>query len=128
MPKRSRIAKDTLEQLERARLQIIPRGGDEAHIRGDLGPRQLDLLQAVLPELKAHWPEVLAILGNRDENEAATAAIRIITGEGESPAALLGRRGGLKGGKARAAAMTKKERSESAKKAARARWSARRAP
>lgn len=34
----------------------------------------------------------------------------------------LGRRGGLKGGKARAAKMTKEERSESARKAAKARW------
>ena len=34
----------------------------------------------------------------------------------------LGRRGGLKGGPARAAKMTKEERSESARKAARARW------
>ena len=36
----------------------------------------------------------------------------------------LGRAGGLKGGKARAAKLTKKQRSESAKKAARARWRA----
>ncbi len=44
--------------------------------------------------------------------------------EGKDPFAVeLGRRGGLKGGKARAAKMTKKQRSESAKKAARARWS-----
>jgi hypothetical protein len=43
--------------------------------------------------------------------------------EGKDPAAVaLGRKGGLKGGKARAAKMTKKQRSESAKKAARARW------
>jgi hypothetical protein len=43
--------------------------------------------------------------------------------EGKDPAAVaLGRKGGLKGGKARAAAMTKAERSESAKKAALARW------
>lgn len=43
--------------------------------------------------------------------------------DGKDPAAVaLGRKGGLKGGKARAAAMTKKERSESARKAARARW------
>jgi hypothetical protein len=43
--------------------------------------------------------------------------------EGKDPAAVaLGRKGGLKGGKARAAAMTKKERSESARKAAKARW------
>lgn len=34
----------------------------------------------------------------------------------------LGRRGGLKGGPARAAKMTKAERSESARKAAKARW------
>jgi len=43
--------------------------------------------------------------------------------EGKDPAAVaLGRKGGLKGGKARAAAMTKRERSAVAKKAARARW------
>lgn len=42
----------------------------------------------------------------------------------KDPAAVaLGRRGGLKGGKARAAKLTKEERSESAKKAAQARWS-----
>ncbi|MDO8677397.1 MAG: hypothetical protein Q7R30_02380 [Acidobacteriota bacterium] len=41
----------------------------------------------------------------------------------KNPAAVaLGRLGGLKGGKARAAQMTKKERSVSAKKAAEARW------
>ncbi len=34
----------------------------------------------------------------------------------------LGRRGGLKGGPARAAKMTPEERSESARKAAKARW------
>ncbi len=43
--------------------------------------------------------------------------------EEKNPAAVeLGRRGGLKGGKARAAKMTKEERSESARKAANARW------
>ncbi len=42
---------------------------------------------------------------------------------GKNPAAVsLGRLGGLKGGKARAKSMTKKERSEAAKKAAEARW------
>jgi hypothetical protein len=41
----------------------------------------------------------------------------------KDPAAVaLGRKGGLKGGKARAAKMTKKQRSESARKAATARW------
>jgi hypothetical protein len=43
--------------------------------------------------------------------------------EGKDPLAVaLGRRGGLKGGHARAAGMTKAERSDSAKKAAQARW------
>ena len=43
--------------------------------------------------------------------------------EGKDPAAVeLGRRGGLKGGKARAAKMTAKQRSEAARKAARKRW------
>jgi hypothetical protein len=43
--------------------------------------------------------------------------------EGKDPAAVaLGRKGGLKGGKARAAKMTAKQRSASARKAARARW------
>lgn len=42
---------------------------------------------------------------------------------GKDPAAVaLGRRGGLKGGKARAARMTPKERSEAARRAANARW------
>lgn len=43
----------------------------------------------------------------------------------KNPAAVaLGRLGGLKGGKARAASLSKKERSEIAKKAASARWKA----
>ena len=46
--------------------------------------------------------------------------------EGKDPAAVaLGRKGGLKGGKARAAKMTAKERSRAARKAARVRWSKR---
>jgi len=48
--------------------------------------------------------------------------------EGKDPAAVsLGRRGGLKGGKARAAALTPEQRSASARKAAKARWDAKRA-
>ena len=43
--------------------------------------------------------------------------------DGKDPNAVaLGRKGGLKGGKARAKKMTAKERSEAAQKAARARW------
>jgi hypothetical protein len=43
--------------------------------------------------------------------------------DGRDPAAVaLGRKGGLKGGKARAVSMSAKRRSEIAKKAAKARW------
>jgi hypothetical protein len=56
----------------------------------------------------------------------AVHVMRIATGEiaetEESPAAALGRRGGLKGGKARAAKMTPDQRRAAAKKAVEARW------
>jgi hypothetical protein len=67
----------------------------------------------------------------RDPNQLAKLVTDIATGEvedapadtGKDPAAVaLGRKGGLKGGKARAAGMTSEQRSEAAKKAARARW------
>lgn len=70
----------------------------------------------------------------KDVNQSAFATLNAVTGaEGEfvvvppveqkNPAAVaLGRLGGLKGGKARAASLNKKERSEIAKKAAKARW------
>ena len=66
----------------------------------------------------------LAQLAKRIVDEATGEAERTpAPSAGKDPLAVeLGRRGGLKGGKARAASMTKKERSESAKKAARARW------
>lgn len=69
----------------------------------------------------------------RDVNELARQLVGEATGElpvagpdaGKDPAAVaLGRRGGLKGGKARAAKMTPEQRSEAARKAAHARWSA----
>jgi hypothetical protein len=70
-----------------------------------------------------------AHLQERDENQTAFDAVqRIIaqteaTLEGKNPAAVaLGRLGGLKGGYARAAKMTDKERSKSASDAAKARW------
>jgi len=68
----------------------------------------------------------------RDANQLAKSIVDLSTGEaeeenqdtGKDPAAVaLGRKGGLKGGKARAAKMTKEERSEAARKAAKARWS-----
>ncbi len=66
-----------------------------------------------------------------DPNELAKQLVDEATGEkpkfdpdaGKDPAAVaLGRKGGLKGGKARAAAMTAEERSEAARRAAQARW------
>ena len=67
----------------------------------------------------------------RDVNELARRLVDEATGEapkfdpdeGKDPAAVaLGRKGGLKGGKARAEKMTAEERSEAARRAASARW------
>jgi len=65
-----------------------------------------------------------------DANKRAFDIVRESVGEAppepesnKNPAAVaLGRLGGLKGGKARAAKMTPEERSEAARKAAEARW------
>jgi hypothetical protein len=66
----------------------------------------------------------------RDLNQWAKNMVDLATGTAKEPpptpkneaAAELGRRGGLKGGKARAKNMTKSQRSASAKQAANARW------
>ena len=67
----------------------------------------------------------------RDPSQLGKLIVDIATGEiddtpvddGKDPAAVaLGRKGGLKGGKARAASMTPEERSAAAKRAADARW------
>ena len=70
----------------------------------------------------------------RDFNQAAKLVVDIASGQvgdrkpspdeaGKDPAAVsLGRRGGLKGGRARAAALSPKRRSDIARKAARRRW------
>ena len=69
----------------------------------------------------------------RDLNQRAKSIVDMITGEApksappldegkNSAAVALGRLGGLKGGKARAKSLTKAQRSEIAKRAARARW------
>jgi hypothetical protein len=67
----------------------------------------------------------------RDPNQLGKLIVDIATGEVDDPpadddkdpaAVALGRKGGLKGGKARAAKMTAEERSEAAKRAADARW------
>jgi hypothetical protein len=70
----------------------------------------------------------------RDQNQLAKLIVDIATGEtqdkapdeGKNPAAVeLGRRGGLKGGKARAEKLSARRRSQIAKKAAAARWEGR---
>lgn len=67
----------------------------------------------------------------KDGNELAKLIVDLATGEateqvegkGKDPAAVeLGRKGGLKGGKARAAKLTPEQRKEIAKKAAAKRW------
>jgi len=66
-----------------------------------------------------------------DPNQLAKVLVDELTGQEESPkdspkknlaAVSLGRLGGLKGGPARAKKLTKEQRSESARKAATARW------
>jgi hypothetical protein len=68
----------------------------------------------------------------QDINERAFSIVQQLTGQApeekaeqdKNPAAVaLGRLGGLKGGKARAKKLTAKQRKDSARKAARARWS-----
>lgn len=67
---------------------------------------------------------------SRDINVLASQIVNEATGEqeqknlnGKNPAAVaLGRLGGLKGGKARAKKLTPEQRSEIARKAAKARW------
>jgi hypothetical protein len=67
----------------------------------------------------------------RDVNQWAKHMVDLATGAAQEPdpdqgkdaaAVNLGRRGGLKGGKARAAKMTPQRRAEIARKAAKARW------
>lgn len=67
-----------------------------------------------------------------DINKRAKSIVDIATGESEegkeqvdelkAAAAVLGRKGGLKGGKARAEILTQKQRTAIAKKAAKERW------
>lgn len=66
----------------------------------------------------------------RDPNQRAKAVVDLATGQREpepvrekDPAAIArGHLGGIKGGKARAAKLTAEQRSESARRAAKARW------
>lgn len=78
-------------------------------------------------------PKRSSIKRPRDTNQLAKMIVGIASGEiddapaktddGKNPAAVaLGRLGGQKGGKARAASLSKKKRAEIARKAAQARW------
>ena len=67
-----------------------------------------------------------------DPNRVAARVVRLATGQDttlpedeprHAKAVESGREGGIKGGRARADTLTAKQRSESARKAARARWS-----
>ncbi len=63
------------------------------------------------------------LIGDILTGQVDDLAVAITQDEGKDPAAVaLGRKGGLKGGKARAAAMTPKRRAQIARKAAKARW------
>lgn len=80
----------------------------------------LDRISIFVPMKKAKLPA--------DLNKKAKSIVDIATGEdtpttGKNPAAVaLGKLGGLKGGPARAKALTAKKRTEIAKKAAAKRW------
>jgi hypothetical protein len=76
-------------------------------------PRDVNTLVAAIVS-EATGDEVSEATGDEPDEEKP---------EKNAAAVELGRSGGLKGGKARAAKMTKEERSEAARKAARARWS-----
>jgi hypothetical protein len=80
-----------------------------------------------MPERSRKRPTDPNELAKQVVDEATGDAPRFDPDEGKDPAAVaLGRKGGLKGGKARAAKMTPEQRSEAAKKAAAARWNKRR--
>jgi hypothetical protein len=75
------------------------------------------------------YGELMLRRSSRDDlNETAFAIAQQVTGAAKvqtekNPAAVaLGRLGGLKGGKARAASLSKLERAKIARKAARTRW------
>ncbi len=76
-----------------------------------------------MPERSRKRPTDPNELAKRLVDEATGAEPKHDPDAGKDPAAVaLGRKGGLKGGKARAASMTPEQRSEAARKAAAARW------
>jgi hypothetical protein len=76
-----------------------------------------------MPERSRKRPTDVNELAKQLVDEATGEAPSVAPDDGKDPAAVaLGRKGGLKGGKARAEKMTPEERAESARKAAQARW------
>lgn len=72
---------------------------------------------------RSRRPRDVNELARRLVDEATGDAPKLDPDEGKDPAAVaLGRKGGLKGGKARAAKLTPEERAAAARKAAAARW------
>jgi hypothetical protein len=79
-----------------------------------------------MPDRSSKRPRDLNQLAQRLVQEATGDAPPESAAPAKDPAAVaLGRRGGLKGGKARAEKLTPEQRSEAARLAARARWQAR---
>jgi hypothetical protein len=79
-----------------------------------------------MPDRSSKRPTDPNALAKQLVDEATGAEPKYDPDVGKDPAAVaLGRKGGLKGGKARAASMTPEQRSESARKAATARWTKR---
>lgn len=79
-----------------------------------------------MPDRSRRRPTDVNELARQLVDEATGDAPKFDPDAGKDPAAVaLGRKGGLKGGKARAAKMTARQRSEAARKAAAARWSKR---
>ena len=82
-----------------------------------------------MPDRSRKRPRDVNELARQLVDEATSDAPEPDPDEGKDPAAVaLGRKGGLKGGKARAAKLTREERSAAARKAAEARWSLPRKP
>jgi len=78
-----------------------------------------------MPDRSRKRPRDVNALAKQLVDEATGAQAKYDPDEGKDPAAVaLGRKGGLKGGKARAAKMTAEERSAAARKASQARWAA----
>jgi hypothetical protein len=79
-----------------------------------------------MPDRSRKRPRDINELGRQIVDEATGEAPPFDPDEGKDQAAVaLGRKGGRKGGKARAAKLTPEERAASARKAAQARWSQR---